>query len=160
MILLLLFACTGPGDKVSPAETGGPDDSDSAPVDDTSSPTDTGEDTGEDTVDVSALAAMVSADELRTSVEDLAGFGTRHLAAENHDEVRDYLVGRLEELGLAVETDPFSVSGVSAGGLGYEPESSFSSSSRETAGRLKPGPNRRATQKSRRAPGVVRPAGV
>jgi len=106
MHLLLLLACAGQTTKGSGAhsESGA----------DTSGPADTG-DSSASTADPVALAAQVSETELASSIEDLAGFGTRHLEADNHDEVRAWLRSRLEDLDLDVEESPFEARGIEAG---------------------------------------------
>ncbi len=57
------------------------------------------------------LAAEVDTDELAVTIADLEGFGTRHTFTDGDDQARDYLVTRLEELGLQPELDPFPVQG-------------------------------------------------
>ena len=112
--LSLLLACAG-----SPDKTGEPADLDTSTPADSSDPADSGDSGGGDTgaIDPLALAAEVSEPELSATIEALSAFGTRHLEADNHDEVRDYLVDRLEALGLPVEVDDFDVRGVPAGNI-------------------------------------------
>lgn len=97
MMLAWLLACTV-GSKEA---ANGPDDSGSA-VDSTDSGG-----TGE-APDPLSIAAGVSEDEIRATIEDLAAFGTRYTETDGDDAARDYLVDRLEALGLDVERDPLT----------------------------------------------------
>lgn len=111
MITLLLLACAGSSDKAGLGADG-----DSGDALDTVDTADTGP-IDETPVDPLSLAELVSADELEATINALAAFGTRHLEADNHDEVRAYLVDRLEALGLPVETDSFTARGNPAGNV-------------------------------------------
>ncbi len=112
--LLLLLACGTVNDKRAQPEDSTLDDT-SAEGEHSAEHTGETDDTGETAAtDPLALAALVSQDELGASIEDLAGFGTRHLEGSNHDEVRAYLVERLETLGLSVTEHAFDADGVAA----------------------------------------------
>lgn len=65
-------------------------------------------------VDPLELAGLVSEGEIRRTIEDLVAFGTRYTASEGDEAAADYLVGRLEGLGLVVERDPFTADGEAA----------------------------------------------
>lgn len=158
MLTLLLLAC--PGDKSTdssapPAETAPPADSaDTDGGDDTDGGGDT--DSGEPAeLDPLALAAEVSAARMEASVTALADFGTRHLEAENHAEVRAWLVSELEREGLTVWEHAFEAEGVAAANVvaelpGRDPltvwifQAHFDSTS-ELAPEVAPGANDNAT---------------
>lgn len=86
--LLLALACAGPADDVRAG--------------DTAADTPAG-----DPPDPYALAAEVSEAELEASIRDLVAFGTRHTDTDGDDRARDWLVERLEGLGLVAEVDAF-----------------------------------------------------
>jgi hypothetical protein len=104
--MLLLLACTDSKDASDDTATMG-DDSATASADDTG-----GEDTGDTTggtTDAAVLAASVSEDALRSSIEALQDFGTRSVGTPGHDEAQAWIADQMESLGLAVELDAFSV---------------------------------------------------
>lgn len=104
-MLLLLLACP-PADR-KPADPSG---TDTGPVDSADSgPADTADTGG--SVDLQALAAMVSEQELAATITALQGFGSRNYLSAAHGDAADYLVDRFEALGLTVERDGFDVRG-------------------------------------------------
>ena len=64
-----------------------------------------------DPVDPLDLALDVSRAELETTIADLVAFGTRYTYTTGDDDARAYVVARLEDLGLPVEEDEFTVTG-------------------------------------------------
>lgn len=55
------------------------------------------------------IAEAVSQDELSSSIQELEGMGTRFTMGDGDDRAKDYLVGRVQALGLTAELDPFPV---------------------------------------------------
>lgn len=80
--------------------------SDSTPPDDTIPP-----------VDPMALAGQVSQQELERSITELEMLETRYTVGPGDDNAKAYLVGRIAELGLTAELDPFTVGGETANNI-------------------------------------------
>jgi len=68
-------------------------------------------------VDPMALAAEVQQAELEGSIRSLEGLETRFTFGTGDDRARDYLVGRITDLGLTAELDPFPVSNETANNI-------------------------------------------
>ncbi len=64
-----------------------------------------------------ALAGAVSQAGLVTTIQDLQDLGTRYTYGDGDDRARDYLVGRIEALGLTAELDPFPVQAETANNI-------------------------------------------
>ncbi|MDP7111193.1 MAG: M20/M25/M40 family metallo-hydrolase [Myxococcota bacterium] len=99
MIALLAGLWLGCPEEVIDAPSGDDDDDDNDDV------------TGDEPPNPLELAAEVDGDELSNTIADLEGFGTRYTFSDGDDQARDYLEGRLEELGLSPELDTFEVQG-------------------------------------------------
>src|SRR5688572_24178626 len=113
MLTFLWMACAGDGKVPEPS---GETAVDSGALDSESGGGDTG-----GAVDPLALADAVSEAELRTSIEALEAFGTRHTRSTGDDAARDYLADRLEAYGLDVEFDDFTAgSDAAANVIGYQ----------------------------------------
>lgn len=60
-------------------------------------------------VDPMALAAEVSQSELEGTIQGLEALMTRYTMGQGDERARDYLMGRITDLGLTAELDPFQV---------------------------------------------------
>jgi leucyl aminopeptidase len=95
LVLLALVACSGDADQLVDGDA----DTD----------TDTDADTDVDAVapDPLDVGRGVTEAELTATISDLQALGTRYTFTDGDEAARDYLVDRLEDLGLVAELDPF-----------------------------------------------------
>ena len=68
-------------------------------------------------VDPVALAADVSQEELEGTIRGLEGLMTRYTLGPGDDRAKDYLVERIEAMGLTAELDPFRVANETANNI-------------------------------------------
>jgi len=68
-------------------------------------------------LDPMTLPALVSSTELTTSISALEGLGTRFTMGPGDENARDHLVGRIMEMGLLPEPDPFPIAAETANNL-------------------------------------------
>jgi hypothetical protein len=68
-------------------------------------------------VDPMTLAPLVSQTELETSIKGLEALGTRYTIGPGDERAKDYLVQRIEAMGLTAELDPFTVSNETANNI-------------------------------------------
>lgn len=107
-MLLLLLACAGASDP-QPTDPVTDADADTDTDADADSDTDTDADTNADPVAVDPLdlAELASEAEIEATIRDLSAIPTRYTATDGDEAARDYLLDRLDALGLDVTTSTF-----------------------------------------------------
>src|SRR5688572_29680342 len=68
-------------------------------------------------LDPTTLAPLVSQSELETSIKGLQDLGTRYTIGTGDERAKDYLVQRIQAMGLTAELDPFTVSNETANNI-------------------------------------------
>jgi hypothetical protein len=67
--------------------------------------------------DAMSLAPLVMQAELETSIKGLEALGTRYTMGQGDERAKDYLVQRIEAMGLTAELDPFTVGNETANNI-------------------------------------------
>lgn len=68
-------------------------------------------------VDPIELAGQVSQSELTETIQGLEDLGTRYTVGDGDDRAKDYLVDRIEAMGLTAELDPFTAGAETANNI-------------------------------------------